>query len=528
MTRFATRAAAWCMILVVLASCTMPGTGGDGNGVELPARSRRVIVAAFDQIQDRYVRSVDLGQLVELGLTQVVRADPDAGLSVRRDGDRIELRGPGQAVLRSVVATPAGGAPAGTVAWASAALATIDAARARSAALRQLDAERTHQLFFEGLVKGLDSYSRYTTPETAREERAQREGFGGLGIVIDTEGGDVRIVTVMDDSPAARQGLRAEDRIVSIDGDTTQGLSARDVVRRLRGAIGSAVEIQVRRADQPAPLRVTLVRAHIVPQTVAYKRIGDIAHVRIASFNQKTTETLVETLRRAEREIGPRMGGVVLDLRNNFGGYLDQAIYVSDLFLAEGTIVSTRGRHRTVTQESWARRGDMGERIPLVVLINGNSASAAEIVAAALQDNNRAVLIGSTSYGKGSVQSILPLPNEGELILTSARFHAPSGYALSELGVLPHLCTSGGRDSPPALLQQLRGGRFADRTAARKWRSVATDDPESRRQLRATACPGEAGERDSDLELAREILSDRTLHAMVLASTAEIAAGAPR
>jgi carboxyl-terminal processing protease len=332
----------------------------------------------------------------------------------------------------------------------------------------------------------------------------------------------------MDDSPASRAGLRAEDRVLAIEGESTRGMVARDVVRRLRGAVGSQVEIQIRRGEPAAAQRVTLLRAHIVPQTVTYRRLGDIAHLRVTGFNQKTTETLVEKLRRAEREIGPRMAGVVLDLRNNFGGYLDQSIYVADLFLAEGTIVSTRGRHRMVTQESWARRGDIGEKVPLVVLINGNSASASEIVAAALQDNNRAVVIGTASFGKGSVQSILPLPNEGELILTSARFHAPSGYALSELGVLPHLCTSGGRDAPAAMIEQLRAGRFADRAAARKWRSIGVDDPEARRRLRAATCAGEAADRDSDLELARELLADRALHASALASTAELATALPR
>jgi len=228
-------------------------------------------------------------------------------------------------------------------------------------------------------------------------------------------------------------------------------------------------------------------------------------------------------VRRAESEIGPRFAGIILDLRNNFGGYLDQSIYVSDLFLSEGSIVSTRGRHRALTQESFARRGDIGERIPLVVLINGNSASASEIVAAALQDHNRAVVIGTNSFGKGSVQSILTLPNEGEIVLTSARFHAPSGYALAELGVLPHLCTSGGRDSIPALLDQLRSGRFVDRAAAARWRSVGPDDAEGRRQLRSTACPADTADRDSDLELAKSILADRNLHAAALASTATLA-----
>ncbi|MFO0292621.1 MAG: S41 family peptidase [Rhodospirillales bacterium] len=520
---FVPRAIVWGAIFAVLSSCAVTGPRSDGDGAELPHRARRVFAASLDQVQDRYVRSVDMGQLVELGVVQVVRLDPEARLSLRRVGDSLELQVAGEPTPRTV-ATASGG----TAGWAAAAVTAIEAARGRSAALRTLDAERTQQAFFEGMVKGLDSYSRYTSPEAAREERAQREGFGGLGIVIDTENGDVRIATVMEDTPAARAGLRPDDRILTIDGEPTQGMVARDVVRRLRGAIGSTVEIRVRRADRPAGITVALVRAHIVPQTVSYRAVGDVAHIRVTGFNHRTTETLVETLRRAEREIGPGMSGVVLDLRNNFGGYLDQAIYVADLFLAEGTIVSTRGRHRTVTQESWARRGDIGERTPLVVLINGNSASASEIVAAALQDNNRAVVIGTASFGKGSVQSILPLPNEGELILTSARFHAPSGYALSELGVLPHLCTTGGRASAATLVQQLRGGQFADQAAARRWRSIGIDDPEARRRLRAQSCAGDTAEHESDLELARAILADRSLHAMALASTATLATATPR
>jgi carboxyl-terminal processing protease len=332
----------------------------------------------------------------------------------------------------------------------------------------------------------------------------------------------------MDDSPAARAGLQAEDRILSIEGEITKGMTPRDVIRRLRGPVGETVRVDVRRASEAQPLQVAVVRAYIIPQTVSYKRSGDVAHIRLSGFNPKTTEALVEAVRRAEREIGPRFAGIVLDLRNNFGGYLDQSIYVADLFLAEGSIVSTRGRHRTVTQESWARRGDIGEKIPLAVLINGNSASASEIVAAALQDHNRAVVIGTTSFGKGSVQSILTLPNEGEIVLTSARFHAPSGYALADLGVLPHLCTGSNHETPSVIVDQLRNGRLADRGAAGRWRAVGADDIEARKKLRAGNCPSDSVDRDGDLELAKSILSDRGLYAMAIASTATVATAAPR
>lgn len=506
----------WAGCAALLAACGGPSQIEERGAVQLPPQARRVLTTALDQIQDRYVRSIDVGNVVDHGLAGIVRLD--SGVRTKRLPDGIEV-GSGDSVTRIELAAP-GLAPQ----WASATVGAIEAARARSAVLRDTTLNDTLKAFFDGAAKGLDPYTRYNTPEMAREERAQREGFGGIGIVIDTSGGDVRIASVMEESPAARANLLVDDRIVSIEGESTKGMTDRDVVRRLRGQIGNAVNIELARKGEAQPRHVALVRAHIVPQTVVYKRIGDVAHIRLTGFNPRTTEALVDALRKADREIGPRFAGVVLDLRNNFGGYLDQSVYVADLFIPEGSIVSTRGRHRTLTHESWARRGDIGEKIPLVVLINGNSASASEIVAAALQDHNRAVVIGTTSFGKGSVQSILTLPNDGEIILTSARFHAPSGYALAELGVLPHLCTSGGRETTAALLEQVRAGRFADRAAAVRWRSTSPDDAEGRKNLRGQACPAEPAERDSDLELARLLLMDRALHAAALASTATLAA----
>lgn len=508
----------WAGCAALLAACGGPTAVEERGNAQLPGQARRVFVTALDQIQERYVRPVDLGELVDNGLANVIKADP--AVRARRLADAIEIE-TGTTVAR--VPLVMASAPLAQH-WGVATVGAIEAARSQSATLREVSVNDTYKAFFEGAARTLDSYTRYNTPEMAREERAQREGFGGIGITIDTDGGDVRVAAVMDDSPASRANLQVDDRIVTIEGESTKGMVARDVVRRLRGQVGDAVNIEVARKGEAAALRVALVRAHIVPQTVVYKRNGDIAHIRLTGFNPRTTESLVDALRRAEREIGPRFAGVVLDLRNNFGGYLDQSIYVADLFLAEGTIVSTRGRHRALTHESWARRGDIGERVPLVVLINGNSASASEIVAAALQDHNRAVVVGTTSFGKGSVQSILTLPNDGEIILTSARFHAPSGYALAELGVLPHVCTSGGRESVAGLLEQVRAGRFADRGAAVRWRASSPDDSDGRKKLRAEACPAEPADRDTDLELARSLLADRALHAAALASTATLAA----
>ena len=315
----------WAGLFALVAACGGPSAVEERGAVQLPGQARRVLTTALDQIQDRYVRVVDVGALVESGLASVARID--TALQIRRNGDTLEIEGGDGDVSRVTAIAPS------AAAWGNATVIALEAGRARSATLRGLSADATYKLFLDGVMKNLDSYSRYNTPESAREERAQREGFGGIGVTIDTESGGVRIANVMDDSPAARAGLQVDDRIITIEGETTTGMTSRDVVRRLRGTAGEPVAIEFTRAAVELPLRVALVRAHIVPQTVVYRRAGDVAHIRISGFNPKTTESLVDAVRRAETEIGPRFAGIVLDLRNNFGGYLDQSIYVSDLFL---------------------------------------------------------------------------------------------------------------------------------------------------------------------------------------------------
>ena len=408
-------------------------------------------------------------------------------------------------------------------AWARITVAAIDAARTRSPALRERGAEAIYQIFFDAALKRFDAFTRYNGQDSARDARAQRDGFGGIGITIDTSSGDVRVASVMPETPAARGGIKVDDRITGIAGGSTAGMTARDVVRRLRGPIGDAIAVELRRGDEPALRTVTLVRAHIMPQTVTWRREGDVAIVRLTGFNHRTADTLVETLAEAERTVGPGIAGIVLDLRGNLGGLLDQSIAVADAFLADGTIVSTRGRHRAASGLSTARPGDPGERLPLVVLVNGGSASASEIVAAALQDNHRAVVIGSASFGKGSVQTVIALPNEGELVLTWARFLAPSGYPLADLGVRPTLCTSGGLEPQAAILARVRAGTAHDEALIRRWHDADHDDLDGLKSLRAT-CPPETAERDADVALARALLADRALHAAALQPRGPLAA----
>jgi carboxyl-terminal processing protease len=276
------------------------------------------------------------------------------------------------------------------------------------------------------------------------------------------------------------------------------------------------VHLTVARTGNPAPIELSMVRALIVPPSVIYRRDGDTAYIHLLTFNSETSEALTSAVRRARREIGPNLDGMVLDLRGNLGGLLDQAVATADLFLSDGAIVSTRGRHPASAQASFAGHGQIGENIPLVVLVNGASASASEIVAAALQDNGRAVVIGTATYGKGTVQTVIPMPNEGELILTWARFFSPSGYPIADLGVMPMVCTA---PNQPAsfYVDEVRNGRTTSPTTMGKWRAADHEDMASLKQLRGL-CPPDTHEHDADLAVAEALLTDHKLYARALSS----------
>lgn len=471
--------------------------------------SQRFFRVAYEQIQEKYLNPITAGRLAESGLAGLNRIDDQ--LEIRRNAARIEAR-QGAQILAGFDAPPENDSRR----WAQLTIEMVEAVRPHSQKLREANNDAIYQTIMDAAVAQLDPYSRYANPEQAREGRASRDGFGGIGVTVDTTRGDVRVRTVQPDSPAGRAGLRSDDRIVEIDRQGTTGMNTRDIVRRLRGPIGAPVEVAILRGTAREPSRFVLVRQLIVPETVTYRRDGNLAHVRLIGFNQRTTEAMTDALRQARREI-PSLQGIVLDLRGNLGGLLDQSIAVADMFLNSGEIVSTRGRHRQAAQVSYARGGAVAEGVPVVVLVNGNSASASEIVAAALQDQGRGVVVGTVSFGKGSVQTVIPLPNEGELFLTWARFHAPSGYPLEDLGVLPLVCTSGARANVNQIVNDIRSGRMTSAAAMASWRAADHSNMARLNQLRQT-CPPETNERDVDLEVARRLLADRALYQRALGS----------
>jgi len=310
-------------------------------------------------------------------------------------------------------------------------------------------------------------------------------------------------------SPAAEAGLAAGDRIVGIAGESALGLSIDEVADRLRGLIGSRVRVLLDRAG--TTVAADLERRPVIETTVHARRLNDIAYVRLSGFNRDTASSLERGLANLQQARGKALRGVILDLRQNRGGQLNQAIRVSDLFIDRGTILDTRGRHPNSIQRFEAQDHD-ATTLPMVVLIDSGSASAAEIVAAALQDAGRALVVGARSYGKGTVQQIVPMPNDGELILTWARMHAPSGYALSTFGVFPSICTAEGKVDVETVVKGLRDGRLQAGEAVHRRRVAETLDTVSREAL-LSWCKADHPPADDDLDtlLARRLLDERDL-----------------
>jgi carboxyl-terminal processing protease len=480
-------------VLGLLAAGCASSSGSTGDNGSL---ARQMFVTGFEDINDAYIEKPKIGDLALAGLQQLSTIDSD--ITARRSPDKIELMLKNQVAYTAMVDDDFDPEDWGELTSDALATAAVDSEKIRSA-----PSEQVFEAMFSGIVGKLDQFSRYLSAKNAKEVRAARDGFGGVGVTISVEDNQVRILSVMHYTPAERMGLKADDLITAINGESTEDLTQQDVVEKLRGPVDSKVEVTVKRGEKNAPFNVAILRAHVVPETVNYRREGDVAYFRIYSFNSETADSLKRAVNDAEQEIGPRMKGIVLDLRDNPGGLLNQSVAVSNLFLTEGHVVSTHGRHPNSHQFFEASGEDITEGKPIAVLVNGDSASAAEIVAAALQDNRRAVVVGSNTYGKGTVQNVLPMPNQGEINLTWARFHAPSGYTLHHLGVLPTVCTSG-YVSADTVMRDLNSGRLPEVPTDRR-NTTKPEDTAGLEALRKT-CPAREAENAIDLEVALRLV----------------------
>ena len=318
--------------------------------------------------------------------------------------------------------------------------------RVRSDYVEEVSDKELIESAIDGMLSSLDPHSSYLNRESFEDMRVETKGeFGGLGIEVTMENGLVKVVSPIDDTPAAKAGVKAGDFITHLDGEQVLGLTLSEAVDRMRGLVGTEIILMIRREDVEQPIEIRITRAIIKIQSVRSRIEESTAYIRITKFNEQAEVGLIRELGKIKEELGDAMTGVIIDLRNNPGGLLDQAIAISDAFLNQGEIVSTRGRRTDSMQRYNAKTGDLADSLPIVVLINGGSASASEIVAGALQDHRRAIILGVRSFGKGSVQTIIPLSGQGAIRLTTARYYTPSGRSIQAKGIEPDIEVTQGR-----------------------------------------------------------------------------------
>jgi carboxyl-terminal processing protease len=371
-----------------------------------------------------------------------------------------------------------------------------------------VDQKKLIQSAIDGMLTSLDPHSNYLDPEAFQSMRDQTRGeYGGLGIEVSSEDGVVKVISPMDDTPATKAGIKAGDYITAIDGQSVVGLTLNDAVKLMRGKVGQKIVLSIAREGEESK-DVTLTREIINVKSVKSHMEGDYGYLRISSFNEKTGQETEQALRSLQQQ-NPKMKGVVLDLRNNPGGLLDQAIEVSDAFLDGGEVVSQRGRDPKDVERYNARPGDLLKGLPVVTMINSGSASAAEIVAGALQDRHRSELVGITSFGKGSVQTVIPLRGgaDGALKLTTARYYTPSGRSIQKTGITPDLEVAETRVEA----QQIANRSFQFSEAS--FRNSLNADEGKTRVLQhepAEEPPESFDEKKGDFQLARalEVLKD--------------------
>ena len=499
-------------LVLLLSACALPGTPDDTNAHPFaePAAAE-VISVGFDNIADKYIEPVTLARVGLEGLRGL--GVIDAGLTLKQDnGMLVMLENDVEiARMRPPVETD-------SRAWAAVVVALTETARAHSADIRAASAERVYEAIFDGALSDLDIFSRYAGQEEATRNRARRDGFGGVGIRFRLEDGIAVITKVIIGTPAANSGLTAGDRIIRVNETNVSGLVSAEVTNLIRGPVHTSLRLTIDRPDAVQPFTIEVARAHIVPESVTTKVEDGIGIIRISTFNQDTGETLERQLRALTAPGARPVIGLVIDLRGNPGGLLRQSIKVADLLLTQGEILRTVGRHPDSLHHYEAAGSDLAVGLPIVVMIDGRSASAAEIVAAALQDRDRAVVVGTSSYGKGSVQTVIRLPNDGEITLTWSKFVTPSGYYLHGMGVVPTVCTSGQERLQDA--DQIIEAALGDSQPvnAVNWRQRAYLKDGDRASLRSN-CPSERRPGRLDLEIAKRLILNDRLHVRALRLT---------
>jgi carboxyl-terminal processing protease len=498
------RASSVALVIVLAACAERQALPQDPTG--------RLFARGLDEITDLYISPVSSRKLVLAGASRLSRLDDKFSISEvpGADSSQLMLAYGGREVSGHPI--PQRDDPHE---WGALMGRLVLDAKAVSPTVASLSDDDIDKILFDGITASLDRFSRYSSPEVARDQRAVRDGFGGIGVTLDVSNDEFRISAVTPRAPADLAGVRPDDRLIAVDQVPTAGRSQSDVVHALRGPILSPVEVAIYRPNTGQKHVYRLQRELVILPTVNVSRDGGVAVFQVASFNQNTTQQIVEALGAAKREMGSRLRGVVLDLRSNPGGLLDQAVSLADVFIANGPIVSTVGRHPASRQYFEASGDSVAPQVPVVILVNGGSASSSEIVAAALQDVGRAVVVGSASYGKGTVQTVLRLPNDGELTLTWAQLVSPSGYFLHEHGVVPNLCTSDLGDDENSVQIAVQRAAASLSTPVATARPRASLDEDAWSQLRRS-CPARQGDHGIDVKVAKRLLADPILYSQAV------------
>ena len=513
--RLMARSQFFAAAVLLLSACAGPATVTEPSPSFPAAEARQTFSVGFRQISDRFIENISVRKLAVEGLKGLGTIDDAIQIS-DTDGT-IQVQSEGN-LIRRLVAPDANDANA----WSRLTVDAIVAAREASSPLGEANVERLYEAVFNASISLLDPFSRYSSAEKASCNRERRSGFGGIGVRFTTTQEGARITEVFDGAPSARAGLKPDDLITHVNGHPLTGVKRRNISKMIKGAVGSTVELRLRRGTRPAAIELSIRRARIISPTVYLQERKNILFLRVKGFNKRTARQLSQLIASARKHRKRPISGLVLDLRSNPGGLLSQAVRVADLFLSEGRIVSTLGRHPASLHNYNAHRAELGHDLPMVILVNGRSASASEIVAAALQDQDRALVIGSASFGKGTVQTVIPLPNKGELILTWSRFITPSGYFLNGLGVPPFICTSLLSGTVSEMVDATISNAPNLARMIEQWRNASPSADDEKKRLKSI-CPTTDLRPDMDGKLAEYLIGNRDAYQRVMSLSPAIA-----
>lgn len=500
------RTAAIAVALLLLTACaSKPAFKQDGFD---PSSASALFTDAFGHLSDTYIERINLQSISIAGLNGLTEIDPELKASARADGG-LSVSTSGALINLEPPTDP------DAAGWGDVLADGLAQARARSSSLSSATPDALYTAVMDGVTETLDGYSRYEPPKRAVESRARREGYAGIGVTIRNEEAATIIQSVIPGAPAEQAGLQADDAITHVEGVPLSTIPREDRAERLRGPAGTVVTLGIARKDT-APFSVQIKRADVIPATVYFETDKGLPRFRVTGFNRTTADDLAKAIAAAEKR-PEGLTGIVLDLRSNPGGYLTQAVEIADLFMNDGVVVSTRGRHPASSTSYKARGGRLAHGKPMVLLLNGRSASASELLAAALIDAGRAAAVGTVTYGKGSIQNLENLVNGGELIVTWSRMHAPSGYLLDGLGVRPTICTANADETAKAaaiLSQAKLPGIAAD------WRAYTQPDKTMAESLRAS-CPKSDEAPDIDIAVAKLLISNRRAYQTALSPASQ-------